>query len=73
MNAGKIEEDARPDPIMICPVWICMPQARVVMQTLQLTNDLEDDDVANDDDLQKVKSALADVICQIPKSIFVAR
>ena len=70
--AGIVEHDARSDLMIICPVWICIPQARVMMQIWQPSNDLEEDDVANDDDSRKVKSALADVMSQIPKPRFVA-
>ena len=42
------------------------------MQISQPANDLEDDDVANEEDSRKVKSALADLISQIPKPRFVA-
>ena len=42
------------------------------MQIPQPANDLEDDDVANEDDSRKMKSALADLISQIPKPRFVA-
>ena len=42
------------------------------MQISQPANDLEDDDVANEDDSRKKKSALADLISQIPKPRFVA-
>ena len=39
---------------------ICIPRARMMMQISQPANDLEDDDVANEEDSRKVKSALAD-------------
>ena len=42
------------------------------MQISQPANDLEDDDVANEEDSRKLKSALADLISQIPKPRFVA-
>ena len=70
--AGRVEHDARSNVMMICPVWICMPHARVMIQLRQPTTDLEHDDVANGDDSRKVKSALADVTSQIPKPRFVA-
>ena len=52
--AGIVEHDARSDPMIMCPVWICMPHARVMIQIWQHANDLEEDDVANDDDSRKV-------------------
>ena len=70
--AGIVEHDARSDRMIICPVWICIPQARVMMQIRQPTNDLDEVDVAKDEDSRKVKSAFADVISQIPKPRFVA-
>ena len=69
--AGIVEHDARSDLMIICPVWICMPHAMVIMQIRQPTNDLDEVDVAKDDDSRKVKPALADVISQIPKPRFV--
>ena len=30
--AGIVEHDARSDPMIMCPVWICMPHARVMIQ-----------------------------------------
>ena len=42
------------------------------MQIRQSANDRIDDDVTKDDDSRKVKSALAEVISQIPKRMFVA-
>ena len=70
--AGIDEHEARSDRMIICPVWICMPHARVMMQIWQPANDLDEVDVAKDDDSRKVKSALADVLSQIPKPRFVA-
>ena len=54
--------------MMKWPVWICMPHAKVMMQIRQPANDVEEDDVANDEDSRKVKSTLPDVIEQIPKT-----
>ena len=70
--AGMVEREARTDPMIICPVWVFIPHTRVMMQIWQPTKDLEEDDVAKDDDSRNVKSALADVISQIPKPRFVA-
>ena len=70
--AGMVEHKARSDLMMICPMWICIPQARVMMQIWQPVKDLDEIDVAKDDDSRKVKPALADVICQIPTPRFVA-
>ena len=44
----------------------------MMMQIRQPANDLQEDDVPNDDDSRKVKSALADVINPTPKPRFVA-
>ena len=70
--AGIVEHDGRSDLMIICPVWICMPHARVMMRKWQPTIDLDEVDVAKDDDSRKLKSALADVMSQIPKPRFVA-
>ena len=43
-----------------------------MMQISQPANDPEEDNVANDDQSRKVRSAFADVISQIPKPRFVA-
>ena len=70
--AEIVEHNGRSDRKMIYPVWNCMPHARVTMQIRQATNDLEEDDVADQDGSRKMKSALADVSNQIPKLRFVA-
>ena len=55
-----------------CLLWICTPNARVTAQTSQPANNREVIDVANEDYAQKVKSALAEVMNQIPKLRYVA-
>ena len=55
-----------------CLLWICMPNARVTAQTSQPANDRQVIDVANEDYAQKVKSALAEKMSQIPKLRYVA-
>ena len=64
--AGRDEHDPRSGRMMICPVLICMPHANVMMQMLQPSNDLEEEDVASDEDSRIVKSAVADVMIQMP-------
>ena len=55
---GIVEHEARSDLIMICPAWICLPQARVMMEICQPANDLDEEDVDNYDESRKVKSVL---------------
>ena len=42
------------------------------MQRLQPSNDLEEEDVASDEDSRNMKSAVADVRSQMPNPTFVA-
>ena len=70
--AGMDEHDPRSERMIICPVWICIPHANVIMQILQPSNDLEERDVARDEDSQKVKSAVADVTSHMPNRKFLA-
>ena len=58
--------------MMILPVGICMPHAKVMMQMLQTENDREVVDEVKDEDSRKVKSADADLMSQIPKPKLVA-
>ena len=49
------EHDPRSERTMICLVWSCIPHANVIMQMLQPSNHLEEEDVASDEDSRKVK------------------
>ena len=58
--------------MMMLPVWICMPHAKIMVQILQPENDrqLVVDDAAENS--RKAKSAEADVISQTLEPKFVA-
>ena len=64
--ARRVEYDTRSDLLKIRPVWICMPHASVMMQLWQSTKDLEEGENDNEDGTRKMKSALAEVLSQIP-------
>ena len=65
--AGAWEQDVSSDLMMILPVWICMPQVKMMMQMLQTENDREVVDDVKAGDSRKVKSSEAEVISQILK------